>query len=151
MSNLADQLEQIRTSIGRVETSHEASPDDLTVQLEQMRIRMNDVARREHEMAAELDAAVRGMDEQLLHKVRSIAAEHETRRATILNELQLLAAQLNGFPQQDRHRVPISAVPQSLLSSKQVGQNERLLEPHNRERTMSDALSRYVSQQRLSH
>jgi hypothetical protein len=27
------------------------------------------------------------------------------RRATILNELQTLAAHLDGFPQQDRHRV----------------------------------------------
>ena len=123
----------------------------LADQLEQMRIRMNDVARREHEMAAELDAAVRSMDEQLLHKVRSITAAHEARRATILNELQMLATQLNGFPQQDRHRIPISAAPQSLLSAQHVGQNERLLEQHNKERTMSDALSRYVSQQRLSH
>ena len=148
MATLADQLEQMRSGLP---SSEDSGGSRLTEQLEQMRIRMNDVARREHEMAAELDAAVRSMDEQLLHKVRSIAAEHETRRATILNELQLLAAQLNGFPQQDRHRVPISAAPQSLLSSKHVGQNERLLEPHNRDRTMSDALSRYVSQQRLSH
>ena len=147
MATLADQLEQMRSAIP---SSQESGGSRLTEQLEQMRIRMNDVARREHEMAAELDAAVRSMDEQLLHKVRSIAAEHDARRATILNELQMLAAHLNGFPQQDRHRVPISAAPQSLLSTN-VGQNERLLEPHNRDRTMSDALSRYVSQQRLSH
>ena len=148
MATLADQLEQMRSAIP---SSQDSGGSRLTEQLEQMRVRMNDVARREHEMAAELDAAVRSMDEQLLHKVRSIAAAHEARRTTILNELQMLAAQLNGFPQQDRHRVPISAAPQSLLSSQHVGQNERLLEPHNRERTMSDALSRYVSQQRLSH
>jgi hypothetical protein len=148
MATLADQLEQMRSGLPSPEDS---GGSRLTEQLEQMRIRMNDVARREHEMAAELDAAVRSMDEQLLHKVRSIAAAHEARRTTILNELQLLAAQLNGFPQQDRHRVPISAASQSLLPSEHVSQNERLLEPHNRDRTMSDALSRYVNRQRLSH
>ena len=148
MASLADQLEQMRSDLP---SSQDSGGSQLTEQLEQMRVRMNDVARREHEMAAELDAAVRSMDEQLLHKVRSIAAAHEARRTTILSELQMLAAQLDGFPQQDRHRVPRSAAPQSLLSSQHVGQNERLLEQHNKERTMSDALSRYVSQQRLSH
>jgi hypothetical protein len=148
MASLADQLEQMRSA---VPSSQDGGGPRLIEQLEQMRVRMNDVARREHEMAAELDAAVRSMDEQLLRNVRSIAAAHEARRATILNELQMLATQLNSFPQRDRHRVPISAAPQSLLSSEHVAQNERLLEPHNRERTMSDALSQYVSQQRLTH
>ena len=148
MATLADQLERMRSDLP---SSQDNGGSQLTEQLEQMRVRMNDVARREHEMAAELDAAVRSMDEQLLHKVRSITAAHEARRTTILNELQMLAAQLNGFPQQDRHRVPIGATPQSLLSSEHVAQNERLLEPHNRERTMSDALSRYVNHQRFSH
>jgi hypothetical protein len=148
MATLADQLEQMRSGLP---SSEDSGGSRLTEQLEQMRVCMNDVARREHEMAAELDTAVRSMDEQLLHKVRSIAAEHEARRTTILNELQMLAVQLSGFSQQDRHRVAIGAAPQSLLSSQHVVQNEPLLEAHNRERTMSDALSRYVSHQRLSH
>jgi len=117
-ATLADQLEQLRSALP---SSQESGSSGLTEQLEQMRIRMNDMARREHEMAAELDAAVRRMDEQLLHEVRSIAAAHQARRANILNELQMFAAELKGLP------------------------------PHDRERTISDALSRHVSRQRLSH
>jgi hypothetical protein len=75
MSNLADQLAQMRSS------SHEVRATGLTEQLEQMRIRMNDAARRESDLAAELNAAIRRMDDQLLHEVRSMAAEHEARRA----------------------------------------------------------------------
>src|SRR6476659_9369149 len=57
MATLADQLEQMRSGLP---SSEDSGGSRLTEQLEQMRIRMNDVARREHEMAAELDAAVRG-------------------------------------------------------------------------------------------
>lgn len=148
MATLADQLEQMW---GSLPSSQESGTSLLTQQLEQMRIRMNDMARREHEMAAELDAAVRSMDEQLLQEVRSIAASHEARRATILNELQVLAAELHGMPRPDRHRVPVGAAPQSLLSSKHGGQGQRLLEPHDRERTIADALSRQAGQRRSSH
>ena len=92
MSNLADQLERMRTS------SQQSGAAGVTEQLEQMRIRMNDVAKHESNLAAELNAAIRRMDDQLLHEVRSMAAEHEARRANILNELELLAAQMNHLP-----------------------------------------------------
>ena len=98
MSNLADQLAQMRSS------SPEGRATGLTEQLEQMRIRMNDAARRESDLAAELNAAIRRMDDQLLHEVRSIAAEHEARRANILNELELFATRLNELPHHHRQR-----------------------------------------------
>src|ERR1700694_412500 len=102
MPNFADQLEQMRARADGIPSSQEAITDGLTAQLEQMRIRMNEVAKRESYLAAELNAAIRRMDDQLLHEVRSMAAEHEARRANILHELQAFAAQLDGLP--DRHR-----------------------------------------------
>jgi hypothetical protein len=80
MSNLVDQLEKMRSQINGVAPT-EASPAStpLTEQLDHMRIRMNELARRESQMVSELNASIRRMDNQLLHEVRSIAAEHETR------------------------------------------------------------------------
>jgi hypothetical protein len=151
MSNLADQLEQIRTSIGRAGTSHEASPDDLTVQLEQMRIRMNEVAKRESHLAAELNAAVRKMDDELLREVRSMAAEHEARRANILNELEAFAAQLDGLPDRHRRQSSLSVSARGLLAGSPPSLAHPSLEQDGRERTMQAALTRALAGQSRSH
>jgi len=141
MATLADQLEQMRSGLP---SSQDGGESRLTEQLEQMRVRMNEVARREHEMAAELNAAVRSMDEQLLHEVRSITAAHEARRATILNELQMLAARLDGLPKHVRQRASIGAAPQGLLPLQGVSARQRPLEQHDTEQAIRDALGRRV-------
>jgi hypothetical protein len=41
-------------------------------------------------------------DQQLLQDIRSVVTEHETRRATILNELQGLARSIGTLPPRER-------------------------------------------------
>ena len=132
MSNLADQLAHMRSS------SHEVGTTGLTEQLEQMRIRMNDAARRESDLAAELNAAIRRMDDQLLHEVRSMAAEHEARRANILNEL----------PHQPRQRQALGGGPRGLLpSAPPMPQHRPALEQTERQQTIEEMLTRHLSRQ----
>jgi hypothetical protein len=146
MSNLADQLEQMRTRIDGVGDPQESIADGLTAQLEQMRIRMNEVAKRESDLAAELNAAVRRMDDQLLHQVRSMAAEHEARRANILNELAAFADQLDGLPDRQRLRPALGGGARGLLANSP----RPSLEQDDRQRTIRDALTR-LNQQSPPH
>jgi hypothetical protein len=145
MPTLADQLERMRT------TSYESTESRLTEQLEQMRIRMNEVAKRESELAAELDAAVRRMDDQLLHDVRSMAAEHEARRANILNELELFAAQLNNLPHRSRQRPEVVAGARGMLPNMTTDQACPPATQDDKQRKIEDALNRYLTQQGVTH
>jgi hypothetical protein len=147
MSNLADQLEQMRSRTDGISSSQEASTDGLTAQLEQMRVRMNEVAKRESYLAAELNAAIRRMDDQLLHEVRAMAAEHEVRRANILSELQAFAAQLDGLPDRHRQRPPLLAGgPRSLLANSPPSPPRPSLQQDDRQQTIRDALIRLHQQ-----
>jgi hypothetical protein len=146
MSKFADQLEQMR---GALTSPHDGRGSQLAQQIEHMRVRMLEVARREHEMAAELEAVVRKMDEQLLQDVRSIAAAHEARRADILDELQMLATRLRDLPSPDRARPKIEASAPRLAPA-HAERDQRLLGRHH-EGTIDEALSRFVGQQRRSH
>ena len=141
MSNLADQLAQMRSS------SHEVRATGLTEQLEQMRIRMNDAARRESDLAAELNAAIRRMDDQLLHEVRSMAAEHEARRANILNELELFATRLNELPHHHRQRQPLGGAPRGLLPSSPPSPPRHAIEQTERQQTIEEMLTRHLTRQ----
>ncbi len=152
MSNLVDQLEKMRTHINGVapsEASQASTP--LTEQLDQMRIRMNEVARRESQLVSELNASIRRMDNQLLHEVRSIASEHETRRANILNELQLLAIRLNGFPYQDRQGAAVGDAGRTLLSRGTAAAGQPLLEQDDQQRRIREALTNHLGRQSASH
>jgi hypothetical protein len=142
MSNLADQLAHMRSS------SHEVGTTGLTEQLEQMRIRMNDAARRESDLASELNAAIRRMDDQLLHEVRSMAAEHEARRANILHELQSFATRLNELPHPPRQRQALGGGPRGLLpSAPPMPQHRPALEQAERQQTIEEMLTRHLSRQ----
>jgi hypothetical protein len=89
---------------------------DLVQQLEHMRMRMNQQAQHESNLVAELSDALRATDHQLLQDVRTLAAEHDARRATILCELQMLAARLNALPhEQEGNALPNP--PRGMLSS----------------------------------
>jgi hypothetical protein len=152
MSNLVDQLEKMRSQINGVAPT-EASPAStpLTEQLDHMRIRMNELARRESQMVSELNASIRRMDNQLLHEVRSIAAEHETRRANILNELQLLSIRLNGFPSQERQSAVAGDARRTLQSRGPAAPVQPLLEQDDQQRSIRDALTYHLSRQGGSH
>ena len=150
MSNLADQLEQMRTRTDGTPSTQQTSEDGLTAQLEQMRIRMNEVAKRESYLAAELNVAIRRMDDELLHEVRSMAAEHEARRANILNELQAFAAQLDGLPDRHRQRTSLGGAPRGLLNSPPPSPSRPSVQQDDRQRTIRDALTR-LNQQSPPH
>jgi hypothetical protein len=89
---------------------------DLVQQLEHMRVRMNQQAQHESNLVAELSDALRATDHQLLQDVRTLAAEHDARRATILCELQMLAARLNSLPMREQGPT-IANAPRGMLAS----------------------------------
>jgi|GEM_PF-1627765 len=79
----------------------------LAQQIEEMRIRMNQLAGNEQELVRALGEALSRADQKLLEDVRSLATEHEMRRGAILKELQSLAARMGALP---RPRQPFAAI-----------------------------------------
>ena len=90
---------------------------DLVQQLEHMRVRMHQQAQQEAGLVAELGDALRASDHQLLQDVRTVAAEHEARRAAILGELQMLAARLNSLPLREQGAASLANPPRGMLAS----------------------------------
>ena len=72
----------------------------LVEQIEEMRVRMHEQSRSEHELVNALGSALKRADDTLLEALRSVAAEHELRRENIMNELQALATRLGTSPYQ---------------------------------------------------
>jgi len=71
--------------------------------IEEMRVRLNEIASDEQVLVNALGDALNRLDQQLLRDVRTIASEHEIRREEILGELQGLAVGIGMF------RPPLSA------------------------------------------
>ncbi len=69
----------------------------LTQQLEEMHIRIAEMASHEETLVKALSDALTRLDEQLLADVQTIASEHEVRRTAILGELQGLASSIGMF------------------------------------------------------
>ena len=74
----------------------------LVEQIEEMRIHMHDVSRREQHLVNALGLALKRTDEKLLEAVRSVAVEHGLRREGIMNELHALAARMGSLPVSQR-------------------------------------------------
>jgi hypothetical protein len=70
----------------------------LVEQIEEMRVRMNQLARREQELVRALGQALNRADTKLLQDVRNVSLEHELRREGILRELQSLATRMGALP-----------------------------------------------------
>ena len=62
----------------------------LVEQIEEMRVRMNQLARREQDLVR--------ADTKLLQDVRNVSLEHELRREGVLRELQSLATRMGALP-----------------------------------------------------
>lgn len=69
----------------------------LVQQLEEMHIRIAEMASHEETLVKALSDALTRLDEQLLADVQAIASEHEVRRTAILGELQGLASSIGMF------------------------------------------------------
>jgi hypothetical protein len=65
--------------------------------IEEMRARLNQLAKDEQSLVNALDDALDRLDQQLLRDVRKVATDHETRREAILGELQSLASSIGMF------------------------------------------------------
>ena len=66
--------------------------------VEELRERLNTIADGEQKLVSSLREALHRFDQKLLQDVRSITAEHESRRSAILTELQGLASRMGAFP-----------------------------------------------------
>jgi hypothetical protein len=75
----------------------------LVQQIEQMRARIEEIAKSDGRLVAALAEAMKQADEKLLHDVVELAEEHEARRGSVLEELQALACRLGTFPRQLDH------------------------------------------------
>jgi hypothetical protein len=84
----------------------------LIEQIEEMRIRMNELAAGEQDLVRALGDALSHADQKLLQDVRGVAEEHEARRGVILKELQSLAARMGALP---RPRRPFAALEEAAL------------------------------------
>jgi hypothetical protein len=63
-----------------------------------MHVRLNEIAASEQALLKALRDALNRVDDKLMLDVRSITAEHETRRRAVLDELQSLASHIGAFP-----------------------------------------------------
>ena len=79
--------------------------------VEDMRARLDAIADTEQALVRALGEALNRVDHKLLHDVRSITTEHETRRGAILLELQGLASRIGAFPSPRESRAGIEYEP----------------------------------------
>jgi hypothetical protein len=66
--------------------------------VEEMRAKLSQITSAEEELVWSLRDALSRVDEKLLHDVRTITTEHETRRGRSLHELQRLSSRIGSFP-----------------------------------------------------
>jgi hypothetical protein len=92
----------------------------LAQQIGQIRSRMEEIAKSEGRLVAELAEAVKRTDEKLLNEVAELAEEHMARRGTILEELQVLAGRLGAFPRQLDQLAKEVRAPQELESQETI-------------------------------
>ncbi|HYP30967.1 MAG TPA: hypothetical protein VES00_03810 [Burkholderiaceae bacterium] len=123
---------------------------DLVQQLEHMRVRMNQQAQHEANLVAELSDALRATDHQLLEDVRTLAAEHEARRATILCELQMLAARLNALPGREQDANALSNAPRGMLASGDGPPSPHGSDWEQRSAHIRDALATHLQRRALA-
>ena len=105
----------------------------LIQQIEEMRIRMNDLATKEQGLVRALGDALARADQTLLQDVRSVAAEHEVRRGAILNELQMLAARMCALHKPREPFAAIEEAPPPLTRNPDVGSPWRQLASGSRQ------------------
>jgi hypothetical protein len=83
----------------------------LIEQIEEMRVRMNELAAGEQDLVRALGEALNRADHKLLQDVRVVAQEHEQRRGVILKELQGLAQRMGALP---RPRPPFAVLEEAV-------------------------------------
>jgi len=143
MSTLVDQLEEMRARIN----GSPAIPNNRSVvlgsQVNQMRSRVAELAKLEGQLVSDLGSTLRHLDDLILQEIRTISAEHEVRRASLLNELQSLAMKLDGS-------LPTSHPGNSGISDASAeGREQQYLSDAQRQQRLRDALIRQLRPERL--
>lgn len=82
--------------------------------VEDMRVRLTEVATTEQTLIRALDDALTSVDRQLLADVRDLTLAHEARRVAILEELQCLASRIGAFPAPQEPQAALPANDQAL-------------------------------------
>mgnify|MGYP001322718677 CR=1 FL=1 len=70
----------------------------MTKAVEEMLSRLENNSKTELNLVRAFAEAVRRVDDQMLHELRSLTMQHELRRETILDELQTIATRLCHLP-----------------------------------------------------
>jgi hypothetical protein len=106
--------------------------------IEEMRVRLSEIARDEQALVQGLGDALNRLDQQLLGGVRTIATEHEQRREDILGELQDLADGIGMI----RQPLGAPAAPEELPPYRRTnGFQERIVGPRDWRQAISKAPS----------
>ena len=105
--------------------------------IEEMRVRLSEIASDEQALVQALGDALNRLDQQLLGGVRTIATEHEQRREEILGELQELAGGIGMA----RETLEAPQAPEELSYRRANGLKERIIGP----RDWRQALSKMAS------
>jgi hypothetical protein len=75
--------------------------------IDEMRARLTETSTTEQSLVKHLGDSLSQIDQLLTREIRKVAAEHESRRAVIFNELQALACSIGVFhPPQEMAAVP---------------------------------------------
>ena len=107
----------------------------LTQQIEEMRLRIKEVAHDEHGLVRALGDALSRADQKLLHDVRHVTIEHEVRRGAILKELEVLASRIGMFLQP---REPLAAVEKALRHFSSSGRRQQQVHDDGRQAVRED-------------
>jgi hypothetical protein len=67
----------------------------------EMRARLNEITKSEQALVQTLEETLNRIDQKLLQDMQNVATERESRRGSLLYELQCLAARIGAFPTAD--------------------------------------------------
>jgi hypothetical protein len=103
----------------------------LSQKLAEMHRKLAENTQEEQALVRALNSALNHVDEKLLTEIRHVTAQHEARRAVIMNELQLLATRLCAFPVAS-HSDPMDAIEdENFVSSRNEPRNGTTHAPGN--------------------
>jgi hypothetical protein len=108
---------------------------NLLQHIEEMRVRLSEIASHEQALVQALADALNRLDQQLLRGVRTVATDHELRREEIIGELQDLAGGIGMVRQPLGARQPPEKLPPYRRAN---GNQERIIGPTDWRQALSN-------------
>jgi hypothetical protein len=103
----------------------------LSQKLAEMHRKLAENTQEEQALVRALNSALNHVDEKLLTEIRHVTAQHEARRAVIMNELQLLATRLCAFPVASQSEPMTAIEDENFVSSRNEQRNGTTHAPGN--------------------